>query len=202
MDSKTRDNSTRASLPGECRITRSEYARYFGRNLYGRAWRYLSSFLPFAWHRIPLLDGGYQWIRMKEWFHYGDTNPTVVVDPKRRLVATYTNLDSQWQYQFPVIRVISDNLQLIRGGVREGQRFASISSYRRNSDSERLGRWETFVPIVLDCISADRALCEGTKAKISQREWDALEVGLKQIPRPFASGLYDIVLPDALRLPA
>ncbi|EDY19250.1 hypothetical protein CfE428DRAFT_3427 [Chthoniobacter flavus Ellin428] len=199
MDAKTRDNSTYATLPGQCHITRADYARYFGRSFVERRWRYLSSFLPFAWHRIPLLNGGLNWLRMKEWFQYGDTNPTIVLDSKRRLVATYTALDTGLQHRFTVIRVIGEKLQLIRGGVHDGQRFASVSSYRRGKDSERLGRWETFTPIVIDCMSRDAELCEKMKARIPASHWTALEIGLKQISHPPKAGLYDIVLPEDLR---
>jgi len=136
---------------------------------------------------------------MKERFLYEDTNPTIVLDPKRRLVATYTDLDARLQNRFPVIRVISDNLELIRGGVRAGQRLASVSVYDRNENSKALGRWANFLPIVVDCVSTDRAVCERAMAKIPASHWTALEIGLKQLPQPVRSGLYDIVLPDDLK---
>ncbi|HSI14047.1 MAG TPA: DUF3239 domain-containing protein [Chthoniobacter sp.] len=202
MDKKVSDKSTQASLPGGCRITRREFARYWGANALGRVLFYLTSFLPITWRGNSLLAGGYFWRRMKERFFFGDTNPTVVLDVSRNLVAAYTNLDCDGQKRFPVIRVLRERLYLIKSGARDGQRFAAMSGYEADENSRALGRWVTFHPIVVNCMSTDREAWEKAKTKIPPSHWTALEIGLKQIPHPAEPGLYDIVLPEEFTRPS
>lgn len=200
------DPSTHASLPAEYRLSRAEYARYCETSFWKRQWRYASSFLPKAWRKFPLLKNGYHYRYLQEWFLYGDVTPCAILDAKRRLIASFTRLDTVTLktgqfYRFPVIRVLKERLSLMPEKPRDGQRVAGISAYQADENSRRIGRWKTFTPIVVDCICTDPRLCDRIKAKIPRIDWQGLDLGLAQIPYPAREGLYDIKLPPELLVP-
>ena len=185
--------TTPVELPSEYEVTREEYARYFGKNFFDRKRLYYSSFLPKARNHFTYV---------KQWIATGDTTPVAVVDARRHLIACFTRLGTSTPSGFPVIRVLREKLSLIEGGARQGQRLAGISVYFATVNSLRAGRFKTFRPIVIDSICTDPAQCAQVKAKIPQSDWQALDLGLAQIPYPVQEGLYRIKLPlPPLELP-
>ncbi|MDX2110949.1 MAG: DUF3239 domain-containing protein [Verrucomicrobiota bacterium] len=198
MDSKTLNNSTEASNKGSLAITRAEYARYYGRYDLHRRLIYLTSYFPWTLMLPRVLGGGFWWQRAREHFLYGDTNPAIILDPEKGLVASFTDLDVCIMGRFPVVKIFYEKLYLIESGVQRGQRFAAISLYssKNSPDAER---WGSFFPVVVDCISTQNILCEQVKAKIPESHWNALDTGLMQIPTPTEIGLYEIQLSEEMK---
>jgi len=197
MDSKTLDNSTQASHQGFFRVTRAEYARYRASMPWKRAALFLLSFTSPRLHRQPWAGGGVRWQRFREHFHYGDTTPAQVLDARSGLVAAYTDLDTQGLYRFPVINIFIEKLHLARTRLQDGEQVATFSLYWR-SPSVSSERWGGFNPIVARCVSADQAACDAARDKIPSAHWQALQVGLQQVPKPWKPGLYHITLPPEI----
>jgi hypothetical protein len=76
-----------------------------------------------------LLDGGFRWHRFAEHFLYGDTNPAVIVDAKRGVVACYTDLDIELKARFHVVKLFVEKLYLAGHVGNDGDRFAAVSLY-------------------------------------------------------------------------
>ena len=200
MNSKTLDNSTKASNQGGVVISRFEYARYHAAGIFSFLGLYLASWLPLSLKSLKALNGGFRWVRAKEWFLYGDNNPAIVIDTKDGLVAAFTDLDGQLEKRFPVIKLFHEKLHLLGSPVQDGDRFAAISVYGRDDNTAATGRWSSFFPIVVDCVSRDRSRCATARARIPESHWRALEEGLKQLPSMREPGVYDVVLPpDIMR---
>ena len=198
MRTRTLDDSTAATNEGSLRISRAEYARYNGKTFPGRCYLYFNSFLP-IWFKPKMRFGGFRWQRFSERFMFGDTNPVVVLDAKAGLVASFTDLDARLQKRFPVVKIFVEKLHLLATPAKAGDTFAAVSLYAGDSRTEELGRWGNFYPMVVDCVTQDPSRCASTKAKISDREWKALDFGLSQLPDKTQPGVYDIALPDDLR---
>ena len=198
MRSRTLDNSTQASNQGVIRVSRTEYVRYAARRRWARPLLLCASYLPVPLGVIPFLNGGFRWRRFSEHFLYGDTNPAIVVDAKRRLVASYTDLDVWSQSRFHVVKVFRERLRLISREVKDGDTFAAVSLYSRASHTDVTGRWGGFSPIVVDCVVRDQPTCDFAKAKIPGSHWRALRLGLEQLRSTRRPGTYDIILPNEL----
>lgn len=199
MKSKTLDDSTRATNQCLLRVTRADYTRYRGANIMHRFGLQLTSRIPLKFQRIPLMAGGFHWERFRERFVFGDTNPAMVLDGKSRLVAAYTDLDAtSGKNPFHVVKIFRERLELLGLPAKPGDRFAANSLYRRGPHTKETGRWETFFPIVVDCVSGDTQTCELVRAKIPDSHWKALEIGLTQIKDKSRPGLFKIGLPREL----
>jgi hypothetical protein len=160
---------------------------------------YFNRFLPVIRGNLRMLWGGFRWQRTKEWFLYGDITPAMVLDPDRGLVAAYTDLAQDSQYRFLVVKIFAEKLRFIKAGVSRGQKYAAVALYTSDSNSAKTGKWHSFHPIVVDCISTNPALCVATKAKIPDSDWTALEIGLAQIADQSKIGIYNITLPNRVQ---
>lgn len=190
MNRTTVDPRTSASNQALMSISRRDYARY------------RSSFRPiqdiiFATTFLPI-SGGNGWLSMYEHFICGDLNPAIVVDASRNLVATYTDLSSTHLMSFPVIKVFREKLDRIRRPVREGDTFAAVSLYYGDGQLNGIQRWNGFIPIVANCVVEDEEICAFAKAKIPDSHWQALTVGLSQLPAQIKRGAIRIQLPRSL----
>ena len=123
----------------------------------------------------------------------------MVLDPERNLVAAYTDLAQDPQYRFPVVKIFSEKLYFIKAGISRRQKYAAVALYTSDGNSAKTGRWHSFHPIVVDCMSTNPALCAATKAKIPDSDWNALEIGLAQIADQSKAGIYDITLPNRVQ---
>ena len=159
---------------------------------------YLTTFVS---PESPHMKAGFWWEQFREKFRFGDTNPAVVLNVKSRLVAAYTDLDAtSGKNPYHVVKIFREKLELLRLPALPGDRFAAASLYERGAHTKESGRWETFYPVVIDCVSRDAHACEFVRARIPDSHWKALEIGLSQIPsqdqcRP---GLFKINLPHEL----
>ncbi len=190
------DPNTQASDPGGVAITRGEYARYAGLNFLGRVFLYLWSFAPRLFWKTSFGEGGLRWRRMFEHFCYGNTNPALVIDIRENLIAVLTDLDVTGENPYLVIRIKKEKLNLVRTkSVVEGARFASVALYGAK-DYRKTGRWDTFNPIVVDCVVRDPLVCQLILDGIPEDDWKLLETGLSQVPKPYAVGLYPFAIPS------
>lgn len=198
MKKRTVSTTSQASNQGSLRVTRAEYCRYYGSNPLSQALLYASSFLPLG-VGLGRMFGGFRWRRFAEHFHFGDTNAVVVLDARKGIVAAYTDLDARLQKRFPVINVFKEKLRLLPQAAQTGDTFAAVSLYGRDEYFRLEGRWSTFHPILVDCVVRDQTACEFAKAKISDGEWKALEIGVSQLPAHPRLGIHHITLPDEIK---
>ena len=205
MKSKTMDDSRQAATQCSLTITRSDYTRYYGLNFISRCVLYLISFLPLRFSlrffRTPVLNGGFRWARFQDRFKFGNIDAAVVLDPKARLVAVYTDLNCTTETPpVHVIKIIRERLDLLPQPALPGDRFAAASIYQGDANSEKKGRWVNFFPVVIDCVVRDIHQCEFARARVLDADWKALEIGLSQLPREDKEkrGLYEINLSPEL----
>ncbi|HWB05989.1 MAG TPA: DUF3239 domain-containing protein [Verrucomicrobiales bacterium] len=191
MDARTIDNSTQASNPGSLTVSRQEYARYYGGNLFGRMAMLGLSYLPV----VNFLG----WIRFSEHFRHGDTNPAVVINKDTGLVACYTDLDTAMRSRFHVIKLFKAKLHLANRLVQNGTTMAAVSLYYGTGEDRARGRWRGFCPILADCVAMDSQQSQSVKAKIPPSHWKALDMGLRQLGPRRLPGTYDITLPQELK---
>jgi hypothetical protein len=128
-------------------------------------------------------------------FWIGNRNPGVVVSHNPDLIAVLTDL-STGRGGYPVIKILPHPLKLMAGGrPAVGARVATIAI-----DHGLLSepRWRTFRPFAVNCATADRKLIQEALESIDERDWQALDWALRQVPTPYQPGLYDVSLPDDL----
>ena len=198
MKKLTVDRASYASNQGVVQVSRAEYVRYCGSNFLIRWYLYANSLLPVSL-RFGFVRGGFRWRRFAEHFHLGDLNAVIVLDPQRGLVAAYTDLDARLQKRFPVINIFREKLHLLPQPPKVGDRFVAASLYGSDPYAKKEQRWGSFYPIVVNCVVRDQTKCDFAKAKISDAEWKALEIGLSQISDKTCVGLHHIVLPAELK---
>lgn len=127
-------------------------------------------------------------IRAREHFLYGCVNPGVVVATNPPLVAVFTDLTTGKEPHH-VIKILSHPLGWMKNGVPSvGTKLATVALYEGSSQK---ARWDDFHPIVVNCVTGDRADIERVFQSIPKCEWEQLEVGLNYI-QTIKPGLYDI----------
>ncbi len=125
---------------------------------------------------------------IREQFLYGCVNPGIVVSTNPPLVAVCTNL-STGKIQHHVIKILPQPLRWLKNGVPSvGTRLASVALYQ---GSLHKASWDDFHPIVVDCVTGNRADIKRVFQSISEVEWQTLEVGISYL-RTKKPGLYSL----------
>ncbi len=138
------------------------------------------------------LLGLYWWIQ-KAKFISGCTNPAMVVSVSPPLVAVLTDLSMgqtgrKWFY----VKLLEQPLDSMTGdGPNVGQRLASVATYHQGDNSEH---WTNFWPVVVNCVTWSVGDIARVFATITSADWQQLDTGLRQIPRPFSPGLFKVEL--------
>lgn len=126
--------------------------------------------------------------QVREQFLYGGVNPGVVVCTNPPLVAVATNLGTDGN-QHHVIKILTQPLERLKNGVPPvGTRLASIATYQ---GSRQNASWDDFHPVIIDCVTSNRADINGVFQSISTRDWQVLEVGIDYL-RTKKPGLYTL----------
>ena len=194
---KTFDSSTRAALPGNLKVSRRMYARYFGDSPGEWLTRTVCCRLPWFMHRWPGVGTHlHHWTQMCEVLEHGCLNPAMVLDTRRGLVAAFTNLSNHERRPRPVIKIFEERLHLIAPPVGEGARIAVASVYWRKGEDPRAD-WDDFSPIVTDCL-ADGTQCRAARERIKPTAWAALDAALAGMTQRDELGLFTATVPDAM----
>jgi len=111
------------------------------------------------------------------------------------LIAVYSDLSTGGE-PYPVVKVLRHPLDRMTGGRPPlGTRLATVALFR---GAPNRPRWIDFTPIAVNCASSDTAAIERVVAGIRQREWQAMEEALRQVPTPYRPGVYPVKLPPHL----
>jgi hypothetical protein len=144
---------------------------------------WLGSLFPPKAKDWPIVGKGVTtWLFTKEHLALGCLNPAMILDAKKGLVAVFTNLNASGERSVPVIQIYSERIDLIPGKVRKGDLFATACVYLQSHESRAKGQWCGIDPIIVDCLVTDRNTCRDAAARISPLAWQALEIGLSQVP--------------------
>lgn len=190
MESGLFNHNTRASLPGNLTPSRGRYLYYYGIG------NWMASLLPPKAKDWPLVgDGVRNWLLAKEHLTFGCLNPAMILDAKKGLVATFTDLDAGGG-SVPVILIYRERIDLITHKVRKGDRFAAASIYFQTPESRAKGQWNMFDPIIVDCLVPNRKSCQEATSRIKPMAWRSLEIGLSQIPDLTTLALHHVDVPD------
>lgn len=131
------------------------------------------------------------WTRIKEQFRSGCACPGVVVSLNPTLIAVATDL-TQGIGQFPAIKIVKMRLSKVAGQlVQIGTRVPTVAGYQRSMDAS-LPHWSDFYPKPVDFVTDNPAEVARVLATFSNDEWRELDDWLKQVPQPYARGLYFI----------
>jgi len=198
--SRTLNYNSRASHPGGLRVQPLRWIRFYPAKpltmLAGLLGSIVGAFLMhwgFAVVSLLLLWINYDyWLRVRERFHFGCTNPAVIVSLNPTLIAVSTNLVRRGLGEFAAIRIIRHSLPKIRGeSPRVGTLLTTVSLYTSPIDPMR-PHWADFSPIPADCASGDPQQQDRLMQSLGPEEWEKLEMRLAEVPRPFEPGLYTI----------
>jgi hypothetical protein len=145
---------------------------------------------PFNW--IPagifILFHIFYWIRVKEHFLSGDTNPGVIVSLNPILIAVSTDL-SMGIGSYPAIKIVRTRLPLIANQKPAiGACVAMVSLY--SYPISNAPHWSDFDPYPVMCATSDAAVINAKVASFSQEDWQELAQMLKNVPQPYKEGLY------------
>ncbi len=199
-DKKTLDNRSYAALPGRLEPDRRRYVRYRGGSWLNRMAIRIACLLPWWLRFLPVLGRHrrhWQWTR--EVFRFGCLVPAILLDAQRGLVAVFSDLSFSTGLQFPVIKVVRIPLALLPPACRvAGTMFAAVSAYAQTPAGNAAGRWGDFTPVVVNLLVPRRLSCEDAKARLKPLAWEALRLGVAQLPKPLAEGLYAVEIPEEI----
>ncbi len=139
---------------------------------------------------IPTCKAFYDWLCViQDKFLYGCINPALVVSHSPYLVAVSTDLRLGGT-PYPAIKILEQPLDKIKAGLPPiNTRLATVSLY---FGSYSRPHWDDFSPVVIDCVTNNKADIEQTIARIDRETWADLQDGLRQVKTPLTPGLYFI----------
>lgn len=196
------DDTALASNPGNLKVNRWRWFRHYPRwPIIWLASVVVCVALAYLVHQCFLTLGALllvmnwlYWRRVSEHFRYGCTCPAVIVSSYPMLIAVATDL-TKGIGQYPVIKIIEKPLGTACGQLPEvGRELPAIALYSPSADD--LPHWSDFDPRPIDCATGDLEAIERVMSTITEGEWNELRSWLKQVPRPFACGLYQIDWPS------
>ena len=124
-------------------------------------------------------------------FKSGDTNSSKIVDINSGLVAVYTDLRHRPDDRCPVIKVLHQPIgHIIDGPAELGRRVISVSYYCPGHKA--LDHWVDFRPRLINAVARSTESVDRLMSSISESEWQILDIGISQIPKPYTPGLYRI----------
>lgn len=196
----TYDETAVASHPGDITISPQKFLDYY--NIKGlKRFYYLMLFkLPMEFLGKVMRNNSvvYEWIGRTEQFRFGCLNPSIVIDPERGLIATYTNLTNNGGMPTSVIKITSEKLYLIEGmKFIKGQKIPSVAMYYQSKEDPSATSWVDFDPRVPHCFSEDISLCNKLLDRLNKNNWLCVKIGLEQIQNKDEVGLYSVKIdPD------
>lgn len=127
---------------------------------------------------------------LREQFRIGCVNPGVVVSLNPYYVAVFTDLSHQPSVPpCRVIKIVEQPLALMTGGPPQlRQRLSTIALYWSGPRFNE-GRWETFDPIVANCVSTHNGDILRVFNQISEEDWRELEFNLEKVPKPYQANV-------------
>jgi len=148
-----------------------------------------------AWHWIwaifflllPLLA----WIRWTIHFRTGNAEPGKVVSLDPVLFAVATDL-TKGIGSFPALKIVQSKRlpHIYRGSLAIGFRLATVCMYEfSKADSPS---WADVHPMPAEYVTSNKKKIAKVMQLFSQEDWDKLDRFLKQVPLPYAPGLYRI----------
>jgi hypothetical protein len=198
----TLDNSARASNPGNLRVSRFRWFRYYPKwpmiwfsglvFFVVLAFSIYWSFWVFA---VPLfLMNLLYWRRISGHFQYGCSIPAMIVSLDPMLIAVSTNL-TKGIGKYPAIKIIEKRLPTACGQLpRVGSMLPAVALYHQSP--EDVPHWSDFDPRPIDCATGDVEAMRRVMNTIEEDDWNKLHVGLIQVPKPFRCGLYHVATSD------
>ncbi len=139
---------------------------------------------------IPTFKKFYDWLfHIQDKFLYGCINPAIVVSHSPYLVAVSTDLRIK-NMPYPVIKILEQPLNKIKSGIPPIQtRLVTVALYY---GSYSRPHWDDFSPVVIDCVTNNKADIERTLARLDRENWSDLQDGLRQMKTHLTPGLYFI----------
>lgn len=129
------------------------------------------------------------WIRFKMgmWMANGDVCPGVVLDPEAGIIAVWADMSSQPPTVVPAIKILQVPLKATPAGpCSRGQRITAVCTYGGSLNNDR---WDDIYPVPALCATKNQATLRRSLESVPKEQWQNLQDGLKQIPRPFQPGL-------------
>lgn len=127
----------------------------------------------------------FYWLRKKEHFRYGDSNAGIIISTNPMLVAVTTDFTKGFG-RYPVIKIIK-----YKGKGKIGDRIGTVALYA-GAEDESIPYWVDFVPIPIDYATDDIAEIQRAIDSYDPMQWQQIEDGLAQVPKPYTEGLYII----------
>ena len=205
LEASRRSSNSAASNPGMMRVS---YWRHF---VAYPKWAFIWTVMLLAsiglvvcvsWFSIPLVlfslwTSWMYWTRVKTQFIAGCVNPAMILSVNPRLVAVHTNLTQGGGNEYGVIKIINAPIhRMVSGPPQEQQRIATVSFYE--GAVEEIDHWTDFSPKLAACVTSKPNDAQRLLDSIDEADWLELNRALKQVPRPYAPGLYRTYAPNTL----
>ena len=127
----------------------------------------------------------FYWIRKKEHFKSGDSNPGLVIAVNPTLVAVTTDLTKGWG-SYPVVKIVKYSTLK---NVSLGDKIATVALYTSSGDEE-IEHWIDFNPIPLSFATKNEKTIERAMASYDEKQWNDLNQRVKKLKQPYKEGLY------------
>jgi hypothetical protein len=173
--SRFHDDGTRASNPGEIRLSADRFYRL----------EPLTGGLPASWVGQFATRKEFEQM-LDEHLRLGDSRAACVISVEPLLVGAYTDeLDCIVLLSFPDWLVRDHDLKV-------GRRLLTVNTYGRGQrvapdlvpGQRQLGRWVNFYPIIAEFVSDDIPRISARKAGIAEEEWRRCEqMGFESLQR-------------------
>jgi hypothetical protein len=142
----------------------------------------------------PILLAWAQWGATKNSFRKGCVCAGVVVSTDPYLIAVLSNL--RFSPDVPernVIKILPQPLARMTGGPPDPEtRLATIAMFQMSptEQDKASGYFIDFHPKVVNCVTYNQKDIDRVLGSIPVEEWNDLDCGLKEVPRPYQPGLY------------
>ena len=139
------------------------------------------------------------WRQVRARFIAGCVNPGRVVSLDPPLIAVATNLTRSGDASCTAIKILRHPLGRLKSVKRKlGEPLATIAFY--DAWSEEGSHWNDFSPVAANAATGKVAELQRLKSSLSSDDWNELDRGLQQVPRPFEPGIYRTYLEPGKRL--
>jgi hypothetical protein len=187
-NSITVNRETTASNPGNARVNALRWAWYYPKwPLIWVSTFAINLFAVFAfsrWFLLPLVPvlglNALYWVRVKEHFRYGDTNPGLVISINPILIAVATDL-TQGVGSYPAVKIFRARSHRVMGVEPQiGIRLPTVALYTRSHDP-KCPHWSDFDPRPLEFATGNKDVLDRAMASFSEADWHRLESAIQQL---------------------
>ncbi len=117
----------------------------------------------------------------------GDLVPAMVIDPKRNLIAAYTDLNKDGE-GMPVIQVFKAPLsRLPDAPLKAGTRLAMVVMYNGFAHESN---WRNFGGWLIHAGTKNKKVIQRAIESFDDDDWEILKDGIRQIKKPYRVKLY------------